>query len=113
MFCKITTFYSLTTFFGGNDKCPFPIRTAMFVTEQNVRQVKCRFRATFSNSAFCSGSKRLQPSSVGMQRSAVVWVAYPALRRRFPPALKCLQLSSVGMQRRAVLRAAYPGLRRR
>ena len=37
------------TFWCRNDKCPFSVRTKMFVTQQDVLQVKCRFR-TFSDS---------------------------------------------------------------
>ena len=33
-----------------NDKCSFSKRTTMFITEQNVLQVKFCFRTTFSNS---------------------------------------------------------------
>ena len=50
---KITTVccYSLTTFLCRNGKCSFWIRTTMFVTEQNVLRVNCRFPTTLPNSA--------------------------------------------------------------
>ena len=50
---KITTFFSF-----GADKCSFPIRTAMFITKQNVRQGKSRFQTTLFKSVESRGNSR-------------------------------------------------------